>query len=121
MTYLQFRHNVHSANGEDGIIKKLFSDLNITSGIVCEFGAANGLDDSNTAALWKENYQAILIESDSTRFNELQKNISEHDIKKINIKTLYFSDFLMNNQKNYHLWGKYFLLTSIHVASKKLQ
>ena len=83
MTYLQFRHNVHSANGEDGIIKKLFSDLNITEGIVCEFGAANGLDDSNTAALWKENYQAVLIESDSTRFNELQKNISEHDVESI--------------------------------------
>ena len=60
MTYLEFRHNVYSANGEDGIIKKIFSDLNITEGIVCEFGAANGLDDSNTAALWQQNFQEVL-------------------------------------------------------------
>ena len=61
MTYLDFRENIYSANGEDGIIRKLFSDLNITDGIVCEFGASDGLSDSNTAALWKQNYQAILL------------------------------------------------------------
>ena len=81
MTYLEFRNNVYSANGEDGIIKKLFSDLNITDGIVCEFGAANGLDDSNTAALWKQNYQAVLIESDSGRFDGLKNNTSEYDVE----------------------------------------
>ena len=85
MTYLQFRHNDYSANGEDGIIKKLFSDLNITEGIVCEFGAANGLDDSNTAALWKQNYQAILLESDGGRFDGLKKNTSEHDVECIHV------------------------------------
>ena len=85
MTYLNFRHNIHSANGEDGIIEKLFSDLNITDGIVCEFGAANGLDDSNTAALWKQNYQAILLESDSGRFDGLKKNTSEYDVECIHV------------------------------------
>ena len=81
MTYLDFRHNIHSANGEDGIIKKLFSDLDITGGIVCEFGAHNGFHDSNTAALWEQNYQAILIETDHDRFNQLQKNTSGHDVE----------------------------------------
>ena len=81
MTYLDFRHNVHSANGEDGIIKKLFSDLDITNGIVCEFGAHDGFHDSNTAALWEQNYQAILIEPDGKRFSQLQKNTSEHDVE----------------------------------------
>ena len=85
MTYLQFRHNIYSANGEDGIIKKLFSDLDITDGIVCEFGAANGLDDSNTAALWKENYQAILLESDGGRFGGLKNNTSEYDVECIHV------------------------------------
>ena len=81
MTYLDFRHNIHSANGEDGIIKKLFSDLGITGGIVCEFGAHDGFHDSNTAALWKQNYQAVLIESDHGRFNQLEKNTSGHDVE----------------------------------------
>ena len=81
MTYLDFRHNIHSANGEDGIIKKLFSDLNITDGIVCEFGAHDGFHDSNTAALWEQNYQAILLESDSGRFDGLKKNTSGHDVE----------------------------------------
>ena len=81
MTYLDFRHNVHSANGEDGIIKKLFSDLGITGGIVCEFGAHDGFHDSNTAALWEQNYQAILIEPNEGRFGQLQKNTSEHDVE----------------------------------------
>jgi len=85
MTYLQFRHNVHSANGEDGIIKKLFSDLNITDGIVCEFGAHDGFHDSNTAALWEQNYQAILLESDGGRFEGLQKNTSEYDVECIHV------------------------------------
>ena len=81
MTYLDFRHNIHSANGEDGIIKKLFSDLGITGGIVCEFGAHDGFHDSNTAALWKQNYQAVLIESDHGRFNQLEKNTSGHNVE----------------------------------------
>ena len=81
MTYLNFRHNVHSANGEDGIIKKLFSDLGITDGIVCEFGAHDGFHDSNTAALWEQNYQGILIESDHGRIGQLEKNTSGHDVE----------------------------------------
>ena len=85
MTYLDFRENIYSANGEDGIIRKLFSDLNITDGIVCEFGASDGLSDSNTAALWKQNYQAILLESDGGRFDGLKKNTSEHDVECIHV------------------------------------
>ena len=85
MTYLNFRENIYSANGEDGIIRKLFSDLNITDGIVCEFGASDGLSDSNTAALWKQNYQAILLESDGGRFDGLKKNTSEHDVECIHV------------------------------------
>ena len=85
MTYLNFRHNVHSANGEDGIIKKLFSDLGITDGIVCEFGAHDGFHDSNTAALWEQNYQAILIEPNNGRFGQLEKNTSGHDVECFNV------------------------------------
>ena len=116
MRYLEFRHNVHSANGEDGIIKKIFSDLNITEGIVCEFGAANGLDDSNTAALWKQNFQAVLIESDSGRFDGLKNNTSEYDVecihtmvrggRKKGIKDASFNVEKDSNEYNDDTWMK---------------
>ena len=83
--YLDYRKNDHSANGEDGILKKLFSDLNITNGIVCEFGAWDGLEDSNTAMLWTHGYQAVLIENDKNRFEQLKQNTSKHDVECINV------------------------------------
>ena len=83
--YLDYRKNDHSANGEDGILKKLFSDLNITNGIVCEFGAWDGLNDSNTAMLWTHGYQAVLIENDKNRFEQLKQNTSKHDVECINV------------------------------------
>ena len=30
--------NVYTYNGDDGIIEKIFEDVGIESGIVCEFG-----------------------------------------------------------------------------------
>ena len=83
--YLDYRKNDHSANGEDGILEKLFSDLNITNGIVCEFGAWDGLNDSNTAMLWTHGYQAVLIENDKNRFEQLKQNTSKHDVECINV------------------------------------
>jgi len=83
--YLDYRKNDHSANGEDGILEKLFSDLNITNGIVCEFGAWDGLNDSNTAMLWTHGYQAVLIENDKNRFEQLKQNTSKHEVECINV------------------------------------
>jgi len=70
--YLNFCKNIFSQNGEDGIIEKLFNDLGITGGILCEFGAWDGIYLSNIANLYlyNKNYNAILIESDSNRANE---------------------------------------------------
>ena len=70
--YLKFAKNIFSQNGEDGIIKQIFDDLNITDGILVEFGAWDGIYLSNIFNLWKDGkYQAILIESSREKCDEL--------------------------------------------------
>ena len=66
--YSKYVKNIISQNGEDGVIEQLFSDLNITDGIVVEFGAWDGVYLSNIFNLWKnKGFKALLIEGDSNR------------------------------------------------------
>lgn len=70
--YLKFAKNIYSQCGEDGIIEKIFSDLNITDGVLVEFGAWDGIYLSNIFNLWKnKNYKAILVESLKERVDDL--------------------------------------------------
>jgi hypothetical protein len=70
--YLQFAKNIYTQCGEDGIIEQLFKDLKITSGIVVEFGAWDGLCISNVLNLWKnKKFKAILIECDMEKYKNL--------------------------------------------------
>jgi len=86
MTYRNFRKNIHSANGEDGVIEQLFKDLNIKSGLVCEFGAWDGFLSSNTANLWKnENFSALLIESCGNRYGSLVENTKDYDVQTMQV------------------------------------
>ena len=70
--YKKYRYNIHSQNGEDGIIEKLFADLDIKDGYLCEFGAWDGKYLSNTYNLFynNEQYTPILIEGDKERYND---------------------------------------------------
>ena len=72
----QYGYNVHSQNGEDGIIDRIYSIIGTDTKIAVEFGAWDGFHLSNTANLWsKENgWKGILIEADEDRFKKL-KNI----------------------------------------------
>jgi len=82
MTYRNFRKNIHSANGEDGVIEQLFEDLNIKSGLVCEFGAWDGFLSSNTCNLWKnKNFSALLIECHDGRYGQLVENTKGYDVQ----------------------------------------
>ena len=70
--YLKYAKNIYSQNGDDGIIEQILSDLNITDGVVVEFGAWDGIYISNVFNLWaNKNYKALLIESDFLRSKEL--------------------------------------------------
>jgi len=71
-----YRNNIFSQNGEDGILEKLFLEMNIETGIFCEFGAWDGEYLSNTCALYKKGWKGIYIEGNRARFAELSKNIN---------------------------------------------
>lgn len=62
------RWNAHSQCGEDGILADLLDRIGDGKRLSIEFGAGNGIDLSNTAALVEcRNYRAIMIEGDQAR------------------------------------------------------
>jgi hypothetical protein len=66
--YIKYARNVYSQNGEDGIIEKILSELEISEGNLIEFGAWDGLYISNVYKLWKYgNFNGILIEGDKEK------------------------------------------------------
>jgi len=85
--YKKHRYNIYSQNGEDGIIEKLFEDLNIKDGYLAEFGAWDGEHLSNTYNLFRNNpkYVPILIEGDEDRYEDLIRNLGwRHNAHLIN-------------------------------------
>jgi len=70
--YNKYRKDIYSQNGEDGIIEELLKRLDIKDGWVCEFGAWDGIRDSNTFNLIKnKNFSGVFIESDKDKFKDL--------------------------------------------------
>jgi|HubBroStandDraft_1064217.scaffolds.fasta_scaffold85295_2 hypothetical protein len=68
----QFAANVTSQFGENGIIAKALSLLPGRNGWCVEFGAGNGVRDSNTFDLVdREDYDVVLIEGHPARFAKL--------------------------------------------------
>ena len=65
-------NNVHSQNGEDGVLHRLFAALDIATGTAVEFGAWDGVHLSNTAALRARGWNTILIEADETKIARLR-------------------------------------------------
>lgn len=76
--YKQYARNVYSQNGEDGIVEELLKRLDISSGWVCEFGAWDGIHLSNTFNLVQKNFNAVYIEGDKTRYNDLLKTVEKY-------------------------------------------
>lgn len=73
----QYRVNVHSQFGEDGVIQKLLELTGITEGWLVEFGAWDGIYLSNTfhAYLQNKNFRRLLIEIDPNLFKMMERNI----------------------------------------------
>ena len=76
---ISYQKNIFSENGEDGIIKKIFSEIGTTSKICCEFGAWDGIWASNCRNLIKNNdWKAVMIEGDPVRYKDLLKTYSDN-------------------------------------------
>lgn len=76
---LDYGKNVYSQTGEDGIIEKILEIIPDNNKWCVEFGAWDGIYLSNTCNLIKNHsYSAVLIEGDSTKFNNLTANFAQY-------------------------------------------
>lgn len=77
--YKKYKKNIHSQNGEDGVLAELLKRLGINSGWVCEFGAWDGVHLSNTFNLIQQGFRGVLIEGDKNKYQKLLKTAKEYD------------------------------------------
>lgn len=77
-SYLDFRKNVYSQCGEDGVIEKLFADIGTVKRTCCEFGAWDGIYLSNCRRLIEAGWEAVMIEGDAERAAVLQRNYADN-------------------------------------------
>lgn len=74
-TLKKYARNIHSQNGEDGILAEILRRLKIETGWACEFGAWDGKHLSNTFHLIERGWNAVLIEGEPDRFATLVANM----------------------------------------------
>ena len=76
---LEYKKNVFSQTGEDGIIEKIFEIIPEKDFWCVEFGAWDGIMNSNSRNLIINfGYSAVLIEAGKRKFAELKKNYSDN-------------------------------------------
>jgi hypothetical protein len=83
----EYNEKIYSQFGEDGIIKEILNRIEIENldKYCVEFGARDGIADSNTYNLIKNHdYKAVLIEGDKKYFKKLCKNFVSDEIIKLN-------------------------------------
>lgn len=74
---LDYKKDIYSQTGEDGIIEKMVQVLPQSDKWCVEFGAWDGLFLSNTRNLIVNlGYSAVLIEGNKAKFHQLRKNYS---------------------------------------------
>ncbi len=77
LTFNPFRKNIHSQNGEDGVVEEILKRLAIQSGQFVEFGAWDGKHLSNTFALLERGWEGVYIEGDKAKYSDLLKNMEK--------------------------------------------
>ncbi len=84
-TLNDYKENIFSQYGEDGIVKEILRRLAISGGACIEFGAWDGVQLANTAILWtKNNWRGILIEAGEEKFETLKKVVVDYDCLPLN-------------------------------------
>ncbi len=96
----KYNKKIFSQFGEDGILLEILNRLsprNLDHWCV-EFGARDGVSDSNTLNLIKNhNYQAVLIEGDKSYYKNLCKNFTQDKIIKLNKFVGFSGDTRLDN------------------------
>ena len=91
-----FKKNVTSQHGEDGIIEKALEIIQSADNWCVEFGAWDGKNFSNTYNLINnKSYSAVLIEGNKDRFKEL--NLNYKDNKRVILLNTFVGFDLNNN------------------------
>lgn len=73
-----FRRNVYSENGEDGLLAEIMRRLDIRRGWFCEFGAWDGRYGSNCYNLLRRGWSGVMIEGKPSRYAVLQRLAARH-------------------------------------------
>lgn len=71
---LKYAKNIYSEKGDDGIIERIFSLLEIKKGFFVEFGAWDGILYSNGRLLFDGGWGGAFIEADPEKFRLLREN-----------------------------------------------
>lgn len=79
----KYARNVHSQNGEDGIIIECVKRMGITGGHCVEVGGNDGLWMSNTRLLIEYGWSGSFIESDYNLYLKCKENWQGKDVKVI--------------------------------------
>ena len=86
---IEYRKNIYSQNGEDGVLEEIFKRINIASSNnekwCVEFGAWDGKHLSNTFHLVEQGWNAVYIEGDKEKYQDLLETVKQYPkIKPIN-------------------------------------
>jgi len=71
---LNNRWDKYTSTGNDGIIEHILKTINIKKGIFVEFGAWDGIKNSNCRKLFEEKWEGVFIEGDIDKYRKLKNN-----------------------------------------------
>jgi hypothetical protein len=117
-----YKKRKYSRIGNDGIIKFILDTIGIDKGAFVEFGAWDGIWNSNCRGLFEKGWEGIFIESHDKRYKKLEKNYRKEDrIVCIYSKIKYSGDKIFDNVVGPYLENKKIDFCSIDIDGLDLE